>query len=85
MTVTSMTTIEAKEEFSELINRVSHHKERILLTRRGKEIAAIIPLEDLLLLQASQDKSDLHDAVEALKEARHQGAITLEELKDEIG
>ncbi|RDI36670.1 type II toxin-antitoxin system Phd/YefM family antitoxin [Aquicella lusitana] len=85
MTTTSINTVDAKEEFSELINRVSHNKERIILTRRGKEIAAIIPVEDLLLLQASQDKSDLHDAVEALKEARTVGTITLEKLKEEIG
>lgn len=85
MTTTSVNTADAKEEFSELINRVSHNKERIILTRRGKEIAAIIPLEDLVLLEASQNKSDLHEAVEALKEARNHGAITLEELKTEIG
>ena len=85
MTTTSITTADAKEEFSELINRVSHNKERIILTRRGKEIAAIIPIEDLHLIQESQNKSDLHDAVEALKEARTQGTITLETLEKEIG
>lgn len=85
MTTTSISTLDAKEEFSELINRVSHYKERIILTRRGKDVAAIVPLEDLLLLQESQSKSDLHDAVEALKEARNQGTITLEDLKTQIG
>jgi prevent-host-death family protein len=85
MTTSSISTIDAKEEFSELVHRVSHNKERIILIRRGKEVAAIIPLEDLFLLQESQNKSDLHDAVEALKEARNQGTVTLEELKTEIG
>ena len=85
MTTSSISTIEAKEEFSELVHRVSQNKERIILIRRGKEVAAMIPLEDLLLLQASQNKSDLNDAVEALKEARNQGTVTLEELKSEIG
>jgi prevent-host-death family protein len=85
MTTTSVTTIEAKEDFSELINRVSHSKERIILTRRDKEIAVIIPIEDYALLQASQNKHDLHAATEALKEARIQGTISLEDLKDQIG
>lgn len=85
MTTTSINTAEAKEVFSELINRVLHNKERIILTRRGKEVAALVPIEDLSLLQESQSKSDLHEAVEALKEARAQGTITLEELKDDIG
>jgi prevent-host-death family protein len=85
MTITLMNTVEAKEQFSDLINRVAHSKERIILTRRGKEIAAIIPVDDLKVLQQSQDKQDLHAAIDALKEARTDGTISLEQLKDEIG
>ncbi len=85
MTTTTINTSDAKEEFSELINRVSHHKERIILTRRGKEIAAIVPVEDLLLLQQSQSKHDLTEAVEALKEARQQGSMPLDDLITAIG
>lgn len=85
MTTLSINIADAKEEFSELVNRVSHNKERIILTRRGKDVAALIPVEDLILLQHSQNKSDLHEAVEALKEARTQGTSTLEEIKKEIG
>ena len=85
MTISTINTIDAKEEFSEIINRVAHHKERVILTRRGKEVAAIIPVEDLYLLQESQNKSDLDDALEALKEARAEGTITLNALQEEIG
>jgi prevent-host-death family protein len=46
MTTTAINTADAKEQFVDLINRVAHNKERIVLTRRGKEIAAIIPVED---------------------------------------
>jgi prevent-host-death family protein len=81
MTTTSMTTADAKENFPELINRVSHHKERIILTRRDKEIVAVIPIEDLALLITNQSKNDLQDAVDALKEARSQGTITLQDLE----
>ena len=85
MTVTMMNTVDAKEQFTDLINRVTHNKERIILTRRGKEIAAIIPLEDFKLLQDSQDKNDLRDAIDALKEARSQGTFNLEQIREEIG
>jgi len=85
MSITSINTSDAKEEFSELINRVAHNKERIILTRRGKGVAAIVPLEDLYRLEESQNKHDLQDAVEALQEARQIGSITLEEFKAEIG
>ena len=85
MALVTVNTADAKEEFSELINRVSHYKERVILTRRDKEIAAIVPIEDLHLLQSLQDKRDLEEATTALKEARKEGAVTLEALKDEIG
>jgi prevent-host-death family protein len=84
MTTTTINTIDAKEQFSDLINRVTNQKERIILTRRGKEIAAIVPLEDLLRLSESQHKNDLREAVEALKEAREQGTISLDDLKEEL-
>lgn len=85
MAVTILNTLEAKEQFADLINRVVHSKERVILTRRGKEIAAIIPIEDLALLQDSQDHQDLREAIEALKEARSVGTITLQELKEDVG
>jgi prevent-host-death family protein len=84
MATTSINTADAKEQFSELINRVSHHNERIILTRRGKEIAAIIPLEDLLVLMESQHKNDLQQAIDALKQAREQGTLSLEDFKEEL-
>lgn len=49
-----MTTVEARENFSDLINKAAYGNERVILTRRGKALAAIIPLEDLDLLKLSQ-------------------------------
>lgn len=85
MNTTTLNTAEAKEQFSDLVNRVIHNKERVILTRRGKEVAVIIPIEDMKLLQESQDKLDLREASEILKEARENGTLTLDQLKDEIG
>jgi len=82
---TTMTTIDAKENFTELLNHVVQTKERVILVRRGKELAAIIPLEDLHFLESTQDKHDLRDAIDALKDAKHAGTITLEKLKEDIG
>lgn len=81
----TINTADAKEQFTDLVNQVAHNKERILLTRRGKEIAAIIPIEDLKLLLATQDKHDLREATESLKESREKGTLTLDELKDKVG
>lgn len=85
MAITVLNTADAKEQFTDLINRVVHSKERVILTRRGQEIAAIIPLEDLTLLQEAQDRHDLKDAIDALKEVRNVGTMTLDQLKEDIG
>jgi len=76
-------TADAREKFLELIDLVTHNKERVVLTRRGKEIAAIVPIEDLQLLNESENNHDLQEATDALKEARGAGVITLEQLKKE--
>lgn len=85
MTNPTISAADAKEELPELLNRVSHYKEHIIITRRGKEIAALIPIEDLQLIKESQNKNDLQEAVESLKQAREEGTITLQQLKNEIG
>jgi prevent-host-death family protein len=85
MTTTYVSTADAKEEFAELISRVSHYKDHIILTRRGNEVAAIVPLEDLHLLQHQRSKNELEQAVEALQEARNQGTLSLADLKKEVG
>ena len=84
MTVTHISTIEAKEEFSDLINRVTQNKERIILTRRDKEIAAIISYEDLQLLLEKENARDLQEATESLREARAVGTTSLDELKEDL-
>lgn len=38
---------EARAQFSELINRVGFGKERIILTRHGKPLVALVPAEAL--------------------------------------
>jgi prevent-host-death family protein len=41
---------EAREQISEILNRVAYRGERVVLHRRGKELAALIPMEDLEIL-----------------------------------
>jgi prevent-host-death family protein len=38
---------EAKAKFSELLGRVLHRGERIIVQRRGKPVAALVPMADL--------------------------------------
>jgi prevent-host-death family protein len=76
---------EARGQFAELVNRAAYAKERQVLTRRGKAVAAIVPLEDLELLEQLEDRIDLDEALESLREAEEQGTLSWKALKDELG
>jgi prevent-host-death family protein len=78
-------TVNARAQFSEIINRAAFGKERVTLTRRGKEIVAVVPIEDMKLLEALEDKIDLEEAREALSEVKKKGTVSWEKIKKELG
>ncbi len=57
---------EAREHLADLGNRVSLRGERLVVERRGKNLFALVPMEDLELLDRLEDKLDL-DAMKAAK------------------
>ncbi|MEM0951731.1 MAG: type II toxin-antitoxin system Phd/YefM family antitoxin [Cyanobacteria bacterium P01_H01_bin.74] len=59
-------TSKARDQLSDLINQAAFGKERVVLTRRGKKLVAIIPIEDLERIEQLEDEEDLRDAQEAL-------------------
>lgn len=85
--VESLSTGEAKADFSKVIDRVAFGKERITLTRRGRPLAVVVPVEDLEALEALEDAEDLRDAEAALKEFEASGkeSIPWEEVKAKAG
>ena len=46
-----LTTVEARDNFAELIDRAALSAERIVITRHGEPMAAIVSLEDLELVE----------------------------------
>ena len=81
----SITTVSARNDFSTVLNRAAFGKERVILKRRGKAIAAVVPIDDVVLLQSLEDKLDIADALAARKEARKKGAKSLAEVRAELG
>ncbi len=57
----------------------------MVLTRRGKALAAVVPIEDVELLEKIENQIDLEDAREALEEAEREGTIPWEKIKAELG
>jgi len=80
--MTSLGVVEARKKFSKTISRVEFGGERIVLERRGEQVAAVVPIEDLLLLQELENKIDLTAARKALKEP---GAVPWEKIKADLG
>jgi prevent-host-death family protein len=76
----------AREEFAEVLNRVAYGKERIVLHRHGKPLVAIIPMEDLQLLERlieeEEDRIDVEEARRILADPTDQG-VPLEQVKGE--
>lgn len=78
-------TSEARQGLADLLNRVLYRGERIILHRRGRDVAAIVSLEDLELLERFEDQIDLQDAKKALKEAKKKGTKPLSSVMQELG
>jgi len=83
--MSDVTTVDARRDFSDLLNRVAYGHERMVLTRRGKRLVAVVPVEDLELLESLEDRIDLEAAREALAEADREGTTSWEGLKTELG
>ncbi len=70
--MTRMSASKARESFSDTVNRVAYRGERIVLERRGKSIAALVPVVDLQRLErlseGEEDRLDNAAAEAALRE-----------------
>ena len=74
-----LTLSEAKAKFSEIINRIIYKKERFIITKKGKRVAMVIPLDDINinaegLIKAQGALTDmdaqLDEMVDSIYEAR---------------
>ena len=81
----TLNTSGARERLAEVLNRVAYAKDRVRITRRGKAIAAVVPIEDLELIERLEDQLDLLEAEKALTEAGRKGTIPPDALREELG
>jgi prevent-host-death family protein len=76
---------EARETFAELVNRAAYGHERVRVVRRGRPVAAIVPIGDLELLERLEDEVDLLAARDALADPENAVPIPWEQVKSELG
>jgi prevent-host-death family protein len=83
-----MAASEARRDFAEVVNRVAYGKERVIIGRRGKELAAVIPMADLRLLERLaeklEDRLDAEDALRVEADERDE-SVPWEQVKEELG
>jgi len=78
----------AKKAFGDTLNRVAYGKERIILERRGEDLVALVPLEDLRLLERLTEKYeallDAEDADRIVAEAKPGDFESWEKVKADL-
>jgi len=57
---------EARDHLGDVVAKVEHAQERMVLTRHGRPVAAVVTIEDLQALETAEDEADLNAAREAL-------------------
>jgi antitoxin (DNA-binding transcriptional repressor) of toxin-antitoxin stability system len=86
-----MTRIAASKLRSETVRRMAKRGRRIVLQSRGKDVAVLVPIDQLRRLEdALEEMQDQIDADEAVKilaemEAKGEKAIPWEQVQKELG
>jgi len=75
-----------RRDFAETVNRVAYGRERVVVHRRGRDLAALIPVEDLALLEELEDRRDIREAEQALAKAKtkHERSVPWEKAKKRL-
>jgi len=78
-----VTVTEVRDQISDTLNRVAYKGERLVVRRHGKDVAAIVPVEDLELLRELEDKRDIELAKKALAESKER--IPYDKIRKQLG
>jgi prevent-host-death family protein len=78
---------EVRAHLADALNRVAYGKERLLVHRRGKPLAALVPVEDLETIERLEDEIDTREADKAMRAYRKspKSAVALGRVRRRIG
>jgi prevent-host-death family protein len=81
---------EFKNEIAETLNRVVYAGERVCLQRHGKDVAAVVSMKEVKILEEieqMEDEIDLREALKALKELKSgkDKVIAWDDVKKDFG
>ncbi|HEX8816010.1 MAG TPA: type II toxin-antitoxin system Phd/YefM family antitoxin [Terriglobales bacterium] len=76
-----LTASQARQNFSDILNRAAFGRERMLVHRGKKPVAAIMPVEDYEFMEDLEDRIDIEEARKRL----HEPTIPWSKVKKELG
>ena len=76
-----LTASEARQNFSDILNRAAFGRERVIIRRGKKAVAAIIPIEDYNFLEQLEDRIDVREA----RKRRNEPTIPWTKIKKDLG
>ncbi len=81
--MTRLGVTQLRDRLAEALGQVRYARERVVIHSRGKDIACVVPIEDLELLESLEDQG-LYVLAEEAKE-RSTGSVTLDEARAKLG
>jgi len=82
-TITRLSLAELGENLEDTLKRVAGELRRVVVHHQGKDLAVLVPIEDLALIEEMEDRLDVDAAEAALVEEGEN--IKLADLKAELG
>ena len=83
--MTRVNSAEVKKQLGQILARTARTKRRVMVTSRGKDVAAVVPIEDVRLLEEIEDRLDLDDARAALTSVKREGTVAWKKIKRDLG
>lgn len=85
MDVTHIPASKMRDDLSDVVSRVAYGGERVIVERRGKELAAVVSVEDLRLLgrliEEEEDRLDLEESRKILSDPEDSGRVSWRDIK----
>lgn len=79
-----ISTAETRKHMAELLNRAAYGGERFVVTRHGKELAAIVPLSEVTLLDKLRSLLDRKEFEAAVEEIRTAGTRSWDDVRRDL-
>jgi prevent-host-death family protein len=80
-----LSTSEARAQLSDVLDRVAHGGERVVIERRGKVLGAVVSADDLALLERVRQLEDEEDRAAIARARKDKGSIAWAVIKRDLG